>query len=72
MNCMIIEDQLTAQRISMKYISDIKWLNLVSDFTDAIEAMAMLKSEKIDLMFLELHLPKLSEIGFLRMLSNPR
>ncbi|MGC1632444.1 MAG: response regulator transcription factor [Gelidibacter sp.] len=71
MNCILIEDQLPAQRILIKYISDIGSLNLVGAFTDALEAMEMLKSEKIDLMFLDIHLPKLSGIDFLKILPNP-
>lgn len=71
MNCIIIEDQLPAQRILIKYIADMGSLNLVGTFTDALEAMEMLKSEKIDLMFLDIHLPKLSGIDFLKMLPNP-
>lgn len=71
MNCIIIEDQLPAQRILIKYIADIGSLNLVGTFTDAIEAMMVLKSEKIDVMFLDIHLPKMSGIDFLKMLPNP-
>lgn len=71
MNCIIIEDQLPAQRILKKYIADISSINLVGSFTDALEAMDILKSEKIDLMFLDIHLPKLSGLDFLKTLPNP-
>lgn len=71
MNCIIIEDQLPAQRILKKYIADIDSLNLVGTYIDALEAMPILKSEKVDLMFLDIHLPKLSGIDFLRTLPNP-
>ena len=71
MNCIIVEDQLPAQRILTKYITDAGTLNLVGTFTDALEAMKILKSEKIDVMFLDIHLPKLSGIDFLKTLPNP-
>lgn len=71
MNCIIIEDQLPAQRILIKYIADIGSLNFMGSFTDALEAMEVLKSEKIDLMFLDIHLPRLSGIDFLKMIPNP-
>lgn len=71
MNCIIVEDQLPAQRILTKYITDVGTLNLLGTFTDALEAMKILKSEKIDIMFLDIHLPKLSGIDFLKTLPNP-
>lgn len=71
MNCIIIEDQMPAQRILKKYIEDTGSLNLVGAYTDALEAMQALKSEKIDLMFLDIHLPKISGIDFLKTLPNP-
>lgn len=71
MNCIIIEDQMPAQRILKKYIEDIGTLNLVGTYTDAMEAMQVLNSEKIDVMFLDIHLPKLSGIDFLKTLPNP-
>ena len=71
MNCIIIEDQLPAQRILKKYIADTNSLILVGAYIDALEAMQALKSEKIDLIFLDIHLPKLSGIDFLKTLPNP-
>ena len=71
MNCIIIEDQPPAQRILKKYIEDIGPLQLRGTFSDATQAMELLKTESIDLIFLDIHLPKLSGIDFLRSLSHP-
>ncbi|WP_108804222.1 LytTR family DNA-binding domain-containing protein [Aquimarina sp. Aq107] len=71
MNCIIIEDQLPAQRILKKYIEDMGTLKLMGTFTDAIEAMQLMKSTKVDVIFLDIHLPKISGIDFLKTLSNP-
>lgn len=71
MNCIIIEDQPPAQRILKKYISDIGTLQLKAAFSDALQAMEFLKSEAIDLIFLDIHLPKISGIDFLKTMSNP-
>lgn len=71
MNCIIIEDQPPAQRILKKYINDIGTLELKGTFSDAIQAMIFLKSESIDLIFLDIHLPKISGIDFLKTLVNP-
>ncbi|MEM6719916.1 MAG: LytTR family DNA-binding domain-containing protein [Bacteroidota bacterium] len=71
MKCIIVEDQLPAQRILKKYIADTHLLNLVGVYTDALEAMQVLQSEEIDLIFLDIHLPKISGIDFLKSLQNP-
>ncbi len=71
MNCIIIEDQIPAQRILIKYIKDIGTLNLLATFTDAIQALTFLKTEPVDLIFLDIHLPKISGIDFIKTLPNP-
>ena len=59
MNCIIIEDQPPAQRILKKYIEDLGTLKLKATFSNAIQAMDFLKTEEIDLIFLDIHLPKI-------------
>lgn len=71
MNCIIIEDQLPAQRILKKYIQDIGTLTLKATFTNALEAIQFLQTEEIELIFLDIHLPKLSGIDFLKTYKNP-
>ncbi|MCA0153216.1 LytR/AlgR family response regulator transcription factor [Winogradskyella vincentii] len=71
MNCIIIEDQLPAQRLLKKYIADTSSLNLVATFTDSLEAIETINSKQIDLIFLDIHLPKISGMDFLKSLSNP-
>ncbi|MCO6476737.1 MAG: response regulator transcription factor [Phaeodactylibacter sp.] len=71
MNCIIIEDQPPAQRILKKYIEDIGSLHLMGTFSDAIQAMAFLKSEPVELIFLDIHLPKISGMDFLKALPSP-
>ncbi len=66
MNCIIIEDQPPAQRILKKYIEDMGSLQLKATFTDALQAMEYLKTEPVDLIFLDIHLPKMSGIDLLR------
>lgn len=70
-NCIIIEDQLPAQRILKKYIDDLGTLKIVGVFSNAVLALETLNSTNVDLIFLDIHLPKLSGIDFLKSLSNP-
>lgn len=64
--CIIIEDQPPAQRILEKYIADTESLVLKKTFSDVISAEKYLKSEQIDLIFLDIHLPFISGIDFLK------
>ena len=69
--CIIIEDQPPAQRVLQKYISDIGSMDLKGTFPDALQAMDFLRTEPVHLVFLDIHLPKISGIDFLKTL-NPR
>jgi DNA-binding LytR/AlgR family response regulator len=71
MRCIIIEDQPPAQRILRKYIDDYGSIELLDVFGDALKAIEFLKNNKVDLMFLDIHLPKLSGIDFLKTIQNP-
>lgn len=71
MKCIIIEDQPPAQRILKKFIHDSGHLELIDTFSDAVEALAFLKKHKVDLIFLDIHLPKISGIDFLKSIINP-
>lgn len=71
MNCIIIEDQIPAQRILKKYISDIGTLKLQGTFSDAVQAINFFKTSTTDIIFLDIHLPKISGIEFIKTLHNP-
>jgi len=71
MRTIIIEDQPPAQRILKKYLQDLGTLELCAVFTDAVSAVAFLQRERVDLIFLDIHLPGMSGIEFLRSLADP-
>jgi DNA-binding LytR/AlgR family response regulator len=68
-SCIIVEDQPPAQRILKKYIEEIGFLDLQGVFADGLAAIDFLKRKEIDLIFLDIHLPKLSGIDFLKIIS---
>ena len=70
MNCLIIEDQLPAQRILITYIEQMPELNLAGACSNALDATRLLQTESIDLIFLDINLPKISGISFLKNLTN--
>jgi len=70
-NCIIVEDEPLAADVLADYIKQVPFLQLKKICSDAIYAMEELQSHKIDLIFLDIHLPKLKGIEFLESLKHP-
>lgn len=68
-NCIIVDDESTARNILKRYISEIEYLNLIAECKNAIEATQILKDHNIDIIFLDIEMPKLSGLDFLKTLS---
>tara|TARA_R110000796_G_scaffold183498_2_gene300079 strand:+ start:180115 stop:180810 length:696 start_codon:yes stop_codon:yes gene_type:complete len=71
MKCVIIEDELPAQRVLHNYISKLSDIDLVGSFQSALEANSLLKSGQIDVLFLDINLPDISGIQYIKTLLNP-
>lgn len=69
--CIIVEDEPLAAKLIAKHIENIESLEVVASCKDAIEAYEFINKHKIDLIFLDIQMPKLSGIDFLRSLKNP-
>src|SRR4051812_9685386 len=69
--CIIIEDEPLAVKILADYVSQVPFLELQAAFKDAILATDYLRNRTVDLMFLDIHLPKLKGMSFLKTLVNP-
>jgi DNA-binding LytR/AlgR family response regulator len=66
LNCIIVEDEPVARKVLEEYISDIDFLALQGKAENPIKANAILNAQPIDLMFLDINMPKMSGIDFLR------
>jgi DNA-binding LytR/AlgR family response regulator len=71
LRCIIVEDEPLAVKVLSDYISQIPFLELQSTFKDAILATEWLRNNNTDLMFLDIHLPKLKGMAFLKTLAHP-
>jgi two-component system, LytTR family, response regulator len=71
LKCIIIEDEPLAVKILSDYISQVPFLELQETFKDAILATDYLRDHSVDLIFLDIHLPKLKGMAFLKTLTNP-
>lgn len=68
---LIVEDEPLAQRVIEKYAQDIPSLEIVAKCANAIEAQEAINNNDIDLMFLDINMPKMTGITFLKTLKNP-
>lgn len=71
LNCLIIDDEPLARKGLREYVQETDFLNCVATCEDAIKAAACLNEQKIDLIYLDIHMPKVSGIDFLKTLSEP-
>ena len=70
-SCMIIEDEPLPAEVLADYIRQVPFLDLKTICNDALFAIEFLQNEKVDLVFLDIHLPKLKGMEFLESLKNP-
>jgi two-component system LytT family response regulator len=70
-SCIIVEDEPLAARVLSDYIAQVPFLELGGTFKDAILATEYLRDHHPDLIFLDIHLPKLKGMAFLKTLTNP-
>lgn len=68
--CIIVEDEPLAAKILSGYIEDVPFLSLEGTFKNALDATEYLQHHKPDLIFLDIHLPKLKGMAFLKTLTD--
>jgi DNA-binding LytR/AlgR family response regulator len=71
LNCLIIDDEPLARKGLQEYLQEIDFLNRVASCENALKAAPYLNEHKIDLIYLDIHMPKVSGIDFLKTLKNP-
>jgi len=68
---LVIDDEPLAQRVIEKYAEDLPFLEILHKCDHAMDALELLKTNEIDLIFLDINMPKLTGIEFLRTLKHP-
>lgn len=71
MNCVIIEDEIPAQKVLLHYINKIPNLTVLGTFNSAIIANDFLRNTDIDILFLDINLPDISGIDYIKTVENP-
>ncbi|HYC85324.1 MAG TPA: LytTR family DNA-binding domain-containing protein [Chryseosolibacter sp.] len=71
LSCIIIEDEPLAAKVLSDYVAEVPFLELKGTFKDAILATEFLRENSVELIFLDIHLPKLKGMAFLKTLTRP-
>jgi DNA-binding LytR/AlgR family response regulator len=66
LNCIIVDDEPLAQEVIERYVGSMNELNLLRKCSNALEAFEVLHTESVDLIFLDISMPVISGIDFLR------
>ncbi len=69
-NCIIVDDEEDAIDILIHYVKQTTHLNLVASFTNPIDALQLLGEQNIELIFLDIQMPELSGIDFIKAIHN--
>lgn len=69
--CLLVDDEPPAIKVLQSYISQISGLELVGICSNAIEAIDVLHCKRVDVMFLDIKMPKVIGTQFLRNLTHP-
>jgi len=71
MNCIIIDDEPIAHHIIEDYVKEVNDLEIVKNFYNAVDAISFLYTNTIDIIFLDIKMPKLKGLDFVKTLVNP-
>jgi len=69
--CLLIDDEPPALKVLSRYISDIESLEIVGQCRNAIEALSVLREKRVDVIFLDIKMPRILGTDFLKNLSHP-
>lgn len=71
MNCVIIDDEPLAREGLSSYVREVDFLHLVDTCTNPVELIKLLDQHPVDLIFLDIQMPKMSGLDFLKIVQKP-
>ncbi|MDQ6755825.1 MAG: response regulator transcription factor [Bacteroidota bacterium] len=71
LRCLLIDDEPPALKVLQSHIANVNGLEIIAQCKNAIEAIDVLHEKAVDLIFLDIKMPKLLGTDFLKSLSNP-
>jgi DNA-binding LytR/AlgR family response regulator len=71
LKCLIVDDEPLAQNVIESYLKNISNIELIAKCENALSALEWIKKQKVDLIFLDISMPFISGIDFIKTLQNP-
>ena len=69
-NCIIIDDEPLARKGLKEYITDVDFLNLTGEFDNPLKAAEIISRGEVQLLFLDIQMPKITGLDFFKTLQN--
>ena len=70
-NCVIVDDEPIARDIIQQYVDHLDYVQVTATCTNAMEAKAVLQQQRVDILFLDINMPVMDGVSFLKTLRNP-
>ena len=70
-NCIIIDDEPLARKGLREYISDVDFLHLAGEYDNPLRATEMISKGEVQLLFLDIQMPKITGLDFMKTLQKP-
>ena len=71
LKCLLVDDEPLAIALMQKHIGQLDFMEVAATCPNALKALEILRKTEIDLMFLDISMPAINGIDFLKMLRNP-
>lgn len=71
LQCLVVDDEPLAREVMEKHLVDIPWLQCAGSVRNAIDASAFIKEHRVDLLLLDIRMPGLTGIQFIRSIIHP-
>lgn len=71
LNCLIVDDEPISREIIAGYCHQLPWLQIVGSCDNALKAKMVLQEQKVDILFLDINMPVIDGISFLRTMKQP-
>jgi DNA-binding LytR/AlgR family response regulator len=69
--CAVVDDEPLAREVISRFIARVPFLQLVAECANAIQAMALVQQQEIDLLFMDIQMPELLGTEFIKILRHP-
>ncbi|MFC2123776.1 LytR/AlgR family response regulator transcription factor [Bacteroidota bacterium] len=70
LKCLVVDDEQLARKLLSEYIDKVPFLDLIGECKNPLEAVGYLETEEIDLLFLDIQMPEITGIEFLKTMKH--